>query len=374
MKKCSLDKALIWSLTLATFSLPVSASIFQKADLKGQVRLGGDYVDNKQVEARVFGVSGFLGVKADITDTLQLKIKAGATLEVGSNNSFIIDEYAPRRQWRLRDAHFKWSPFDFLSVKAGAVNQGDYNSPLLLTSSAFLALQEKLSINFSENHSFYVRAEQAIPNNFNLTQRIGIVEDGTPSFLIESVGLDLKGDILSLFLEGGMWSFNSLSTGAAYQSQFLGNSVSGGGQLNSDFLYSFSGYNFAGGMEAYISDDIGVEFKGQYLYNDKAPEERNKGQLFKAGVILGKFRPSFTFFRNESDSSVGFYNSALFSHNNHEGTILAVQYKEPHIDPSKSDDHISALIGYADSSPIKFNNFQSDTKKVAFQINFPYDL
>lgn len=376
MKFNEKTKSLLWAITMSTFALPASANIFQKADLKGQIQLGGDYVDNKQVEARVFGVTGFLGVKADITETLKLNVNAGATLEVGSNNSFIIDEYAPRRQWRLRNAHFKYEPFSFLSIKAGAVNQRDYYSPLLMTSSAWLSLQERISLNFSDNHTVYVRAQQAIPNNLNLTQRIGIVEDGTPSFLMESAGFDFKGDILSINAEAGIWSYNSLSTGAAYQSQFLGNSVSGGSQLNSDFLYSFSGVNFSGGLTAYLYDDFGIAVWGQYLYNDKAPEERNKGQVIKGSLILDHIRPSILFFRNESDSSVGFYNSAFYSHNNHEGYSVQLQYKKPHSENSKNsdDDSISAFINYVDSSPIKFNNFQSDTKKVNFEISFPYDL
>ncbi|MCR9205961.1 MAG: hypothetical protein NXH75_15365, partial [Halobacteriovoraceae bacterium] len=109
-----------------------------------------------------------------------------------------------------------------------------------------------------------------------------------------------------------------------------------------------------------------------YLYNDKAPEERNKGQALMGSLILGHIRPSALFFRNESDSSVGFYNSSFYSHNNHEGYSVQLKYQKPHSE--SSEDGISAFINYVDSSPIKFNNFQSDTKKVNFEVSFPYDL
>ena len=111
-------KPLIWSLTIATLSTPSLANrFFKKTDLEGQVRLGGYYVDNKQVEARVFGVTGLITADSKITDSLKVNIKAGATLEVGSNNSFIVDEYEPRRQWRLKDAYLQYNPFEFIEVK-----------------------------------------------------------------------------------------------------------------------------------------------------------------------------------------------------------------------------------------------------------------
>lgn len=346
-------------------------NFLEKTDLKGQVKLGSYYVDNKQVEARVFGLTGYLDMKTTFSESLELDVSIGATTEVGSNNSFILDEYAPRRQWRLKRAFIKWSPFSFFSTKLGAINQRDYDAPLLLTRTAFMGAQEEINIQFSEDHRLFFRLQQSIPNNLNLTQRIGIVEDGTPRFLMETVGLELKGNVLALRVQGGLWRYDSLSTGAAYQSQFVGNSISGGSQLNSEFLYKFAGFTNSAVLRIHFSDDFGLKFSGQFLYNDKAPEERNKGQFLKSSLILGNWQPSFMVFRNESDSSPAFYNSSFFSHNNHEGFSTEIRYCDPF---DNNDDKVTAYINYVDSSPIKFNTFQSDTKKVNLSITFPYDL
>lgn len=363
---------LILSATAALCCLPASAYNFlEKTEFNGHVNMHSYYVDNKQVESRVFGVTGYLNMKTQLLSSLEMDISVGATTEVGSNNSFIVDEYAPRRQWRLKRAFIKWSPFSFLSAKIGAINQRDYNAPLLLTRTAFMGAQEMLNFQITEDHRFFLRMQQAVPNNLNLTQRIGIVETGTPAFFMESVGMELDGDILALRAEGGRWSYDQLSVGAAFNSQFIGNSVSGGSQLNSDFLYRYAGYTASAVARVHFSDNFGLRVEGQYLFNEEAPEERNTGQYLKTGLILGKFQPSFMYFNNESDSSPAFYNSSFFSHNNHEGYSVELRYTDPY---DKNDDKMTAFINYVDSSPIKFNAFQSDTKKVNFSVSFPYDL
>ncbi len=365
-------KNIVLAATCSVLSLPATAyNLLKETDVSGQLSLGGNYVDNKQVEARVFGITGYINLKTTLPASLELDVSTGVTMESGSNNSFIVDEYAPRRQVRLKRAFIKWSPLSFFQFKAGAINQRDYFAPLLLTRTAFLGAQEELFYKFSENHKIFFRMQQAIPNNLNLTQRIGIVEDGTPSFLMETVGLDFDGDLFAFYANAGRWSYDSLSTGAAFQSQFLGNSVSGGSQLNSDFLYRYSGYTGSSAIRTHFSDDFGIKFWGQYLYNDKAPETRNKGYAVKSSLILGNWQPSFLMFRNESDSSPAFYNSSFFSHNNHEGYSVELKYADPY---DKNDDKVTAFINYVDSSPIKFNAFQSDTKKVNFSIKFPFEF
>lgn len=355
-------------ITLFAFLIFVSNNIFPSAKevwkntkISGELGISTDYVDNKQVEARVFGVTGLLDIDMPFSESFKLDLIVGASLETGSNNSFIIDEYAPNRLWLLQQAALQWDPLSFLTFEAGAINQSDYGSPLLVTASAFLGTRQTLKLSLSEDHFFYVKLLQSIPNNINLNQRIGVVQDGTPSYLMQTLGMDLQGDLLALKIEGSKFTYNALSTGIAFQSQFLGNSVSGGSALNSRFLYGFSGYNFAGATKFMFTESFGIEFEMQYLYNEKAPENRNKGIMYDTELILGHWEIGAAFFRNESDSSPGYYNSKLYSHNNHEGYLLSLEY---------DNDSLGREIefAYVDSSPIQFNSFQSDTKKVILNI------
>jgi hypothetical protein len=345
---------------------------FENIDIDSSITLGGDHVNNNQVKARVFGITGNIAFEYPLTETLEFELDFGANLEVGSNNSFIIDEYAPRRQWRLGHAYFDWEPVEWFELALGAVDQSDYNSPILLTGAAFLAAELELSYDFTPDHKIFFKFEQAIPNNLNLAQRIGIVEDGTPLFTMSTIGLDMSGDLLSVDLQAMRWSFSNLSTGAAFQSQYLGNSVSGGSQVNSDFLYGFSGYNVSGGLKFFMSDSLGLNFMGQYLYNDKAPDNRNLGHIATAGLILGHYEPYIGSFRVESDVSPGFYNTNRTGHNNMEGNILGLHYRNPHASSdNKLASDISANIEYVDSTPINPNAFQSNTQKISFSIEMP---
>ena len=375
MKKTILTTSLCFIFCWKVLARPTTATQLKreldKIEWEASVRIGGDHVNNTQVQARVFGLTGNIEMEYPISDTLDFELDFGANLEVGSNNSFIIAEYAPRRQWSLGHAYFDWEPFEFIEISAGAINQGEYNSPLLLTNTAFLGAQLELSYDFTEEHSLFFKFEHAIPNNINLAQRIGIVESGTPIFTMSTVGLEMTGNLLSLNLQGMKWSFTNLSTDTAFQSQFLGNSVSGGGQLNSDFIYSFSGYNAAGNLELMFSDSFGLTFDGQFLLNDKAPDDRNVGTLAYAGLVLGKWRPYVGTFRVESDSSPAFYNTQITGHNNQEGNIIGLDYGYR---PSYSKEQsFSAKIEYVDSTPLEVTAFQSDTKKIIFFVDMPLE-
>ncbi len=338
----------------------------EKLDIDGQISLGGDHVNNQQVKARVFGVTGRLAFEYPITESLEFEVDFGAVLETGSNNSFIIDEYAPRQQWRLGHANFDWEPFEWFEVAAGAIDQGEYESPLLLTGTAFLGAELELSIDFTPQHKLFFKFEQAIPNNLNLAQRIGIVEDGTPLFTMSTVGAILEGDLLTIKAQGMRWSYTNLSTGAAFQSQYIGNSISGGSQVNSQFLYGFSGYNFTGGIDLFFSDSFGFQFKGQFLYNDKAPDERNVGHLATIGMVLGNFEPYIGGFSVQSDASPAFYNTNRTGHNNMEGNIIGLNYQN-----RQDEEDFSANFEYVDATPIEVNAFQSNTKKIAFNLTMP---
>ena len=327
---------------------------FKDTKLSADLGFAGNYVDDKQVEARIFGVKANLYIDQKFSETVSGKLGAGASLETGSNNSLVIDEYAPERKWILKEGYLNWAPFNFLNLKAGAINQKVYNSPLLLTRTAFLAAEEKLTLELSEEHIFYLRMQQAIPNNQNLASRIGTVDEGTPAFYAETVGMDLQGDILAVKAEVSQWAFNKLSNGVAYSSRFSGNTITGSGQLNSAFAYKFKGYNVLIDSSFNFTDLIGFKFVGQYLYNDKAPDNRNTGRIVQLGLRLGDYTFIGENFENQSDSSPAYYNSKTYGHNNKEGNRFGLE-------GDFEEDKLGFKLWYLKMSPITNNIFQSDT-------------
>ena len=341
-------------------------AVFAREERKVEAFLGlrGTYVDDLQVEARVFGLYGALTVEQPIIPDLKAVFDLGVTIETGSSSTVIADsnEFAPDRQWVLRDGFLSWTPSAFFEFKAGAISQQEFSSPLLLSSTAFLAATEKLKFNFNDSYSFYLKAQQSIPNNQNLADRIGVVDEGTPSFFIETIGLNLDGDLASIKFEASQFSYNRLSTDVAFRSQFFGNSVSPNGQQNAQFVYQFQGYNFYAESEVYFTDTFLAQVSLQYLYNEEAPEGRNLGRLLHIGMGVQESVLFVEFFSNESDSSPAFYNSKRYGHNNKEGIVLGISGE---LNP----EGLLYNLAYHDLSLIRDENlFQANTKAVFFNL------
>lgn len=353
----------ISSLSLSIHAAAVSkrklSKLWEKTQIKPEVGFNGDYVDNKQVEARVFGLKLGTEVIIPYSDEFKIEFGGGALLETGSNSSFITNEYEPNRIWYLKNAQATYEPFSFLKLEAGAISQKEYYSPLLVSGSAFLGGRETISLNFTKNHRVYLKMEQTIPNNINLVQRIGVVEDnGTPYYYNEAIGIDLEGDLLSIKAEASQFRFESLAAGIANVSRNFGNSVSSGNNISSKFLYQYKGYNLAWEIEASPINGMEIEFTGQWLYNSEAPESRNKGHIYGLGLSFGHLDFHIEQFRTESDASIAYYNSKFYSHNNHEGMLYSIGYDV--------DDDFEFQVGFVSSSLIEYNSLQSDTEKFFF--------
>lgn len=325
------------------------------------LQFSANYTDDATVESRVFGSYTGLTLAHVLGPTLKAKTKANIILETGSNNSLFIDEFAPDQGVFLDEANLTWTPFDFLSLVVGANNESSHKSPLLLTSTPFMGARERVQFNFNESYSFFIEMEQSIPSNTTLANRVGSVEEGTPTFFIETVGLDLKGDLIGLSLYVSQFSFNRLSNGVAHRSRFLGNTVTGSGADNASFLYKFQGKNIYFDLAILEDAFFGLNFSGQYLFNDEGPNGRNTGMMGKVEMHFSPIGIYGQFAKNESDSSPAFYNSKALGHNNKESLTFGIFGKFP-------KDEIEFDVYYSDQKLIEANIYQDDRKIVGFDI------
>lgn len=296
--------------------------------IKGHASLEALSVDDLQTESRVVSFSMFADIKQTVLPNLEASVIAGGVLETGSNESLFVDEFKPRQDLVLKEASIAYSPFEALSIEAGALNQSRYSSPLLLTDTAFVSARESLSFKLAD-YSFGFFLSQAVPSNHFLTNRLGSVDEGAPSLLIEGISMHLAGDLMFFKTQIMRYKFNNLSSNVAYNSQFLGNSTRGTTPSTTAFLYDFEGYNAVIEIGFNIGDTTSLNFKGQYLYNDKAPDGRNTGYLGSATLEVGQFSLTGELFKNESDSSPAFYNSSAYGHNDRDGLGLGVSWIIP---------------------------------------------
>ena len=232
-----------------------------------------------------------------------------------------------------------------------------YESPLLVAKVPFAGLKQ--TFNFG---SFSFSAQQAIPSNNHLAKRIGTIETGTPSFRIETLSLKL-GKKHTFKMDISHFSFRDLSSGISEKSKVLGNSVEGNG-AGSRFTYGFDGYNLAFNT-SFILTGYQLELGGHYLYNEKAPEKRNRGHLVFLALKGNQFGASIEQFRNESDSSPAFYNNKNYGHNNMSGQALIL---------SSFGKEYLGQIRIAQFSPIKTSALQDQTNLLSFQISKTMDF
>lgn len=324
-----LMKLVIYLLPLIFLNL-ANAAMFKTppTHIKGEAGLTGTTVDDQQTEARVVSFSFFTNIKQTLVEGVEAQIIAGAVLETGSNESLFVDEFKPRQDLVLKEASLNYRPIEQLSLKLGALNQGEYKSPLLLTDSAFVAAKESLDFEVGD-YIFGIFLTQSVPSNHFLTNRLGSVDEGAPSLLMEGVRIHLAGDVMFFKAQAMRFQYNNLSANVAYSSQFLGNSTGGSSQSTTFFLYDYQGYNASFEMGINLSEQINLNFRGQYLYNDKAPDGRNKGTLISAGLEVNHFNVSVEYFDNESDASPAFYNSPLYGHNDRNGFGAGVAWLLP---------------------------------------------
>ncbi|MDC1174273.1 hypothetical protein OAT67_02685 [Bacteriovoracaceae bacterium] len=289
-------------------------------------------------------------------EALDASFEVGANLESGSNNAQFINEFEPSKNWTLKEAKVSWQPISFFNVQLGALNQKHLNNPLLVGGNAFASAKQKVSIPFTPDHEIYFESEQAIPNNQSLSERIGQTNQGNPQFMHHRLGAKLDGNVLSIKGSVGKWNYTGLSSGVAFRSLFLGNSTNGGDSSTSKFIYGYSGISAYSEVSSQLSDMLSLNLEGQYLYNDKAPEGRNKGNRLKFGLGIYGHEIFGEFFRNESDSSVAFYNAGLYGHNNKEGVAAGISGK---LKTSK----LSYLFRMSEMKKIKSSLYQNDTTR-----------
>ncbi len=307
-------------LLLCLFTGVAHAALFNNppTHIKAEAGIAALTVDDQQTEARVVSFSMFGNIKQTVLTDLEAQVIAGAILETGSNESLFVDEFKPRQDLVLKEASLNYSPIEQIVLKAGALNQGEYNSPLLLTDSAFVGAKESLNFEIAD-YRFGFFLAQSVPSNHFLTNRLGSVDEGAPSLLMEGISMHLGGDVMFFKAQAMRFKYNNLSANVAYNSQFLGNSTGGSSTSTTFFLYDFQGYNANFNLGFNLGEELSIGFKGQYLYNDKAPDNRNTGYLLGFNFEYGGFKLDLEYFDNQSDSAPAFYNSALYGHNDRDG-------------------------------------------------------
>lgn len=312
----------------AAISLLFCASTFAQVQWQSKFDLTTRalYVESSTQQARRFGIIPASEITISIQDNLTFYSRASALLETGSYKGTLLDEFKPDQQVILNHAFFDYAPWSGSQLLAGALPMKDWSTDLLVDSTRFLGVGARQKLPLWAQASVSVDVLGAIPSNQELTNRLGSVSEGTPSYWQAGLTLDLPGDILGILTKAYAWGYSNVDGDIAYQSGFMGNQTQGVGSTNTRFVYSYKG--FAGSFDikgelAPVRWGLGLD----YLFNDGAPDERN--QATRARVMIGYTQHDFTigFFEIESDASIGYYNNSMLGHNNREGIQFDYKYQ-----------------------------------------------
>ncbi len=349
------------------------ASFLDRANFQAEVGMGADYIENRQVKARVMQWFADFQLTPSFGPTLQGHFYGGFSLGTGTHSGPILSEYAPEREWNLESAYVQWRPYSWVQFRAGAIDQGDDHSPLLASDSTFLSVVQEIDLAPREWGLWpFLKFQQAIPPGDYRRSPIDIERDqGTPSFLAHTLGLKWRSRHSEGRLAATAFSYQGLAGQTAYRSQFMGNSLSTYTESTAQFAYPFRGLNFTWQGHALLGQTLGhltgLEWQGQYLYNRRAPHRRNTGYALSLGLRLQdsegrQWVPFVAPFRNESDTAPAFYNSKWYGHNNQRGTLLGLEYRSP---------KGISMSGLAGSHRVLFPNpYQSDGELVALQLKY----
>lgn len=314
-------------LILVLVSHSISTHAAYKWNVNFDLAVNAQYVEGQTQQARNFGIAPAANVNVQLFENLSFKARASALLETGSYKGTLLDEFKPDQQVVLNHAYFHYLPWQSMQTQLGAIPMKGWTPDMLISSTRFLGANAIQKISLWADAALELKALAAIPTNQELTNRLGTVSEGTPSYWQAGVGLDLPGDILGINAQAFAWGYSDITNNVAYQSSFMGNQTTGFGSNNTRLAYAFKGFT---GVLDFNGQLGGIKYGigGDYIFNDGAPDSRNQAMRSRATLGFGAHKNIFSWFKIESDAAIGYYNSSILGHTNRDGISYEYIYQD----------------------------------------------
>lgn len=309
-----------------------------------------------------------VGLTGDVSHRFHERIGFHLNASVNLANGHSQDFYSPRELTnglRLKEALIDLQAYESLHFAAGAIDQNFLEAPLLLSGKTFPGAQIKYSWKPTLLELNLI-VQQAIPT----AETLSSLNDGPeklPRFTTESIKAKIS-PVKRLKLKGHLthYKYRDLPTGVAQNSYFDGNSVHRGGDTIFNFLYQYEGLEVGSSIFLELNSKWNVLVSGNYLENQKAPTELNKGQIVigQSTVTLPnrwEVTPSLQYFVNQADASVAAYNSNSYGHSNRYGMAYGIELE-------LKDMGLKLGGVYVDSHPINRNDLQSRQETYLFKM------
>jgi hypothetical protein len=308
----------------------------------------------------------------DLGYSFKVKARGGFRAEVGNSRAIYTDIYTPQQVPRLKEAWIEWAPATEVAIRIGALDQEDLRIYEMLFEESFLAARE--SFRFTFNHFFIgLYGQQAVPNSPSSVVGRPTGSTEFPFFFIErlSLGFENQNNFV-VETHVSHFSFENLPADVADTSRYLGNTVSGILNTNSQFVYNFSGYEAGFILEARLNSWFYPKLSASGIINLEAPEETAKSFLasisntFELGPNF-RLTPQFLMFALGADASPALYTPNDWGHNNREGFGISVVAELVR-------DRIDFGAQAINAKLISANAFQGDWESFSVFFRSRYDL
>ncbi len=298
-----------------------------------RARIYGESTALETQSAQIGGFDLFAETKYQLLESLEARVFLRGKFESGRSQSFFGD-LEPANTILIREAAVKYTPTDFLNLKAGVLNQDWLDMPLLVSRQSFPGASGELSYQITDELRTGFVSQYLIPTSQTLSSRTVGAEE-MPSFATQTLYLKWAQRDFATHVSGNLYQYKKLPSFVAFESQKRGNTIEQlNGPNNSRFSYEFSGWFTSVGFNYRMNSVLEPLAYFNVIKNNDAPETYNDGRLIGVGskfhtnnYIYSVFYESFF---AESDVVPGYYNSWAYGNTNKKGNgfEVGVQFKK----------------------------------------------
>ncbi len=175
--------------------------------------------------------------------SLIVNVRGFMRAEEGTSQHFLQDDYGPTSELEIDQARIQWSPYYWLYLDFGLIDQDDLKNPLLINRESFLGAKQQVSYGVFGNTRLFITSQQTYASG---QRTLSQQEEKTnqPLFFYEGIGLQRNYTTgASYHIRAGHYLFKDLHSEAASRSRIYGGLVTGTTPQDTEFQHKFSGYH-----------------------------------------------------------------------------------------------------------------------------------
>ena len=267
--------------------------------------------------------------KGQLMEPLYVHTK-GLIVGRSGHTQSVLDRTDRVSGFHVLEFYFHWRAFPDFSILHGIIEQSFLSAPFLITDRSFPSVIGEWSVDSFSDFDLKFLFQMAIANNFTEQAKRASDLQKAPLFMTSSVFLDWS-TVFDASVEEKLTVFHyyNLPSDIAQRSRVYGNDTSGSGS-STVFDYSFLGFHNNFSFQKVLSDLWALSAGFEFIYNLMAPNTKNEGFRIYSSVYhnykeIMEFKLTGELFANQSDTSVAYYNSETYGHNNRKGLLARVE-------------------------------------------------